>query len=132
MLLKVTLALLDVIVLVPAKVTGLGKVRAFAPVTVILPPMLIELALVKLKFVRAAVPPTAPVKVTTPPVPALRVTAVAPLRVLEKLILAPAGVPPAFVLSNVGVVVTATGPVIVMTPPAVVTLPPILIAVDPV
>jgi hypothetical protein len=37
-LLKERLALLDVMVLVPVKLTGLGKVSAFAPVTVILLP----------------------------------------------------------------------------------------------
>jgi hypothetical protein len=130
-LLKLTFALFEVIVLVPPKLTGLGKVSGFAPETVMLAPTLIELALVKLKFVGAAVPPTAPVKVTTPPVPALSVTAVAPLSVLEKLMFAPAAVPPAFVLSNVGAPLAVTGPVIVMTPPLVVTFPPTLIAVDP-
>lgn len=84
------------------------------------------------KLVSGVVPPTAPVKVAVPAVPAFTVTAVAPLRVFEKLILAPAAVPPAFVLSKVGVPVTATGPVIVMTPPLVLTFPPTLIAVDPV
>ncbi len=42
--------------------------------------------------------------------PALKVKDVAPLSVLEKLMFAPAAVPPAFVVSNVGVVVIATGP----------------------
>ena len=37
-LLKLMFALLDVIVLVPVKLTGLGKVNGFAPVTVILLP----------------------------------------------------------------------------------------------
>jgi hypothetical protein len=78
------------------------------------------------------VAPTAPVKVAVPEVPALTVTAVAPFKVLEKLILAPAAVPPAFVLSNVGDPLAMTGPVIVMTPPLVVTFPAMLIAVDPV
>ena len=83
----------------------------------------------KERFVRAAVPPTAPVKETIPAVPALNVSAVAPLSVLEKLMLAPAGVPPAFVVSKVGAPETVTGPVIVITPPLVVMLPPMLIAV---
>ena len=89
-------------------------------------------ALVNARFVKGAVLPTAPVKVTLPAVPARNVTAVAPLRVLEKLIFAPAAVPPAFVLSKVGLPLAVTGPVIVIIPPLVVTLPPTLIAVDPV
>ena len=132
MLLKETFALFEVMVLVPVKFTALGKVSGFAPVTVILLPTLIEAALVKLKLVSAAVPPTAPVKATTPPVPALTVTAVAPFNVFEKLIFAPAAVTPAFVLSNVGALLTDVGPDIVMGPPFVVTFPATLIAVDPV
>src|SRR5581483_696228 len=131
-LLKVTFALFEVIVLVPVKLTGLLKMSGLTPVTVILFPIWIKLALVKLRLVRAAVPPTAPVNVATPPVPALIVTAVAPFNELVKLIFAPAAVPPAFVLSNVGLPLAVTGPVIVMTPPAVVTFPPTLIAVEPV
>ena len=38
-LLKEILALFEVIVLVPVKLTGLGKVKALAPVTVILLPI---------------------------------------------------------------------------------------------
>ncbi len=81
---------------------------------------------------KADVPPTAPVRVTIPPVPPVSVRVVPPLIVLEKLILAPAAVPPPFVLSNVGVVVIVTGPVIPIVPPAVVAFPPILIALVPV
>lgn len=89
-------------------------------------------ALVKERFVNAFVPPTAPLKETVPPVPARRVSAVAPLTVLEKLIFAPAAAPPALVLSMIGVFVRTTGPVRVMTPPLVVILPLMLMAVDPV
>ena len=84
------------------------------------------------KLVSAVTPPIAPVKVMVPAVPAFTVTAAAPFKVLEKLMFAPAGVPPAFVLSKVGVPLTTTGPVIVMTAPLVVIFPPTLIAVDPV
>jgi hypothetical protein len=131
-LLKVTFALFEEMLLVPVKLTGLGKVSGFAPETVMLAPTWIELALVKLKLVGAAVPPTAPVKATTPPVPAPIVTAVAPSSVLEKLMFAPAAVPPAFVASNVGFPLATTGPVIVIMPPLVVIFPPTLIAVEPV
>ena len=86
----------------------------------------------KLKFVKAFVAPTAPLNETVPPVPARSVRAVAPFKVLEKLILAPAAVPPAFVLSMVGDPVMATGPVMVMMPPLVVMLPFTLITVEPV
>jgi hypothetical protein len=131
-LLKVTLALLEVMVLVPVKSTGLGKVRGLAPEIVMLFPIWIWPALVKIRFVGGAVPPTTPPKETTPPVPARRVRGTAPFNVLEKLMFAPAGVPPPLVLSIVmGVLVIETGPVMVMTP-LVVTFPPTLITVDPV
>jgi hypothetical protein len=124
------------ITLVPVKTTGLGKMIgkmiAAAPVNVMLLPTWIEAALVKTRFMRGVVPPTAPVNEMTPAVPALNVSAVAPLSVLEKLMLAPVTVPPLFVLSNVGAPAIATGPVIVMTPPLVVTFPFTLIAVAPV
>lgn len=130
---KVMLALFELMVLVPVKRTGIApKERGLAPETVILFPTWIVAALVKAKFVSGAVPPTAPVNIATPAVPARIVTAVAPFNVLVKLILAPAAVPPKFVLSKIGAPETATGPVIVMIPPAVLTNPPILIAVDPV
>ena len=87
-------------------------------------------ALVKVMLVRGVLPPTAPEKVTVP-VPARRVNEVAPFRVVEKLILAPAE-PPALVVSNVGVFVIATAPVMVTAPFVVVMLPLTLIAVDPV
>jgi hypothetical protein len=77
------------------------------------------------------VPPIAPPKETTPAVPAVIVSVAAPLIVLEKLILAPAAVPPAFVLSSSVAPVMITGPVIEMTPPLVVTFPFKLIAVEP-
>ncbi len=127
---KVTLALFEVMVLEPVKLTGAEKVRGFAPESVMLLLTWIEAALVTTRPVRGVTPPITPPKVTTPAVPARSVSAVAPLIVLEKLILAPAAVPPAFVLSNVGVPLKATGPVIVMAPPLVVILPPALI--DPV
>ena len=89
-------------------------------------------ALVKIKFVKGVVPPTAPANETTPAVPACRVKAVAPLIVLVKTIFAPAAVPPAFVLSRVIGVVRTTGPVIVIMPPEVVRPPFKLMAVVPV
>ena len=91
------------------------------------------LALVKIRFVKGVVPPTAPENETTPAVPAWSVNAVAPLIVLEtveKLIFAPAGVPVAFVVSRVIGVVKTTGPAIVMIPPALVKFPFKLMAVD--
>ncbi len=84
------------------------------------------------KDVRELLAPTAPVKVTVPAVPALMVNEVKPLIVLEKLIDAPAGEAPPFVLSKVGVFVIATGPVIAMVLALVVILPFTWIAVDPV
>ena len=83
-------------------------------------------------MVNGVLPPTAPLNETVPPVPALKVSIVAPFTALEKLMPAPAAVPPAFVLSKVGVFVIATGPVIVIMLPLVVILPPKLITVDPV
>ena len=67
-----------------------------------------------------------------PAVPAFKASAAAPFRVLKKLIFTPAGDPPKFVVSKVGVPVTKTGPVIVIIPRFVVMLPLIFIAVDPV
>ena len=131
-LLKVRLALLVVIKLVPVKLTGLEKTRGLAPETVILLPTWMRLALVNTRFVKGVELPTAPEKMTFPPVPARNVNDVAPLTVLEKLIFAPAGVPPALVVSIVGVVEITTGPVIVTMPPLVVMFPATLIAVEPV
>ena len=53
--------------------------------------------LVNVIFVSGVVAPTAPVKVTVPPVPAFKERAFAPFTVEEKLILLPAGVPPLLV-----------------------------------
>ena len=131
-LLNAMLAPFDVTTLAPAKVTGLEKANGFAPVTVILLPIEIEAALVKARFVNAAVPPTAPPNVTTPAVPARKVSAVAPFTVLEKLMFAPAAVPPAFVVSIVGFPLSKTDPDNVTAPPLVVVLPPNAIAVEPV
>ena len=84
-------------------------------------------------------PPTAPVKVITlvPVVPASNVKAVVPATlpsiVPEKLMFAPVGVPPLFVVSNVigdpeSTRLLATP----MVPPLVVIFPPMVIAVVPV
>lgn len=88
--------------------------------------------LVTVNEVKGVVPPTAPVSVTVPVVPPVRVKLCAPLIVLEKLMLAPVTVPPAFVVSAATVPVNATAPVIPIVPPDVVRLPPKLIKVDPV
>jgi hypothetical protein len=122
---------LERIVLVPVKLTVLGKVRGFAPVTVMLLPTWMRAALVKVRLVRAFVPPTAPANDTLPTVPARSVKAVAPLRVLKKLMRAPVE-PPALVLSKVGALLIVTGPVIVIVPPVVVMLPPTLMELVPV
>ena len=129
---KVTLALFEVIVLGPVKLTGLENVRGLAPESVILLPTWTSAALVTTRPVRGVVPPIAPPKDTTPAVPAVIVRVAAPLIVLVKLMFAPAAVPPAFVLSRSVAPVMTTGPVMVMTPPLVVTFPFKLIAVEPV
>jgi len=129
------LALFEVIVLVPSTLTGLGKVRGLAPVTLILLEIWMVLALVKERLVSALVLPTAAWKTAFPPVPARIVSAVAPLIVLvapKKVIAFPAGVPPRLVVSIRGLFARVTGPVIKIDPPAVVILPEMLIAVDPV
>ena len=79
--------------------------------------------------VSGVVPPTAPVSVTVPLLPPVRERVCAPLIVVEKLMFAPAAVPPLFVVSTATAVVRATGPVKVVTPPLVVKLPFKLIAV---
>ena len=129
---KEMLALFELIVTGPIRLTGLGKLNGLAPETVILLAIWMRFALVKARFVGGAVFPTVLEKVTTPPVPARNVNAVAPFTVLEKLMFAPAAVPPALVVSIVGLPETVTGPVIVTIPPLVVMLPATLIAVDPV
>ena len=79
------LVLLLLMVLVPVKLTGSGNVKVLAPVTVILAPIWIRLALVKERLVNGAVAPTAPLKVTVP-VPPTNVKAFAPFTVLLKVI----------------------------------------------
>lgn len=82
---------------------------------------------------KGVVAPTAPVKVTVPPVPPVNVSPCAPETVpsivFVKLMFAPAALPPPFVASKVRVAVKITGPVMVSTLPFVVKLPPKLIAV---
>ena len=81
-------------------------------------PLCVIVALVTVKVVRAAFPPTASVNVTPPLVPPKRVKEVAPFTVDEKLIFAPADAP--LVVLSVGPFVKLTGPVIIMAPPLVV------------
>lgn len=123
MLLNVNAVLFVVIVAGAVNTNGTAMVRGFAPETVILLAICTELALVNDKLVNGVVPPTTSEKVTIPAVPARRTIAAAPFTVPEKLMLAPAVVAPAFVLSMVAPAVNATGPVKVTTPPPVVTLP---------
>ena len=99
------LLLVVVMLLVAVKLTGLGKVKTFAPLTVILLPIWIKAALVKVRLVKGFGLPTAPLNEIFPTVPARKAKANAPLSVLEKLIVAPVAVPPPFVLSKVVVVV---------------------------
>ena len=86
-----------------------------------------------MRFVGGVTPPTAPKKITFPSVPAVNVNALPTVQfsVLEKLILAPLGLFPPFVVSKVRAFVRETGPVKVMTPSLVVMFPPILMAVTP-
>ena len=79
--------------------------------------------------VNGVVEPTAPVNVTEPPVPPVRVSDFPPSIVLENEIAAPAGVAPPFVVSAMKFAASVTGPVIPMVPPLVVWLPFKLIAV---
>ena len=131
MLLKVIL--LSFVIVDPAvKVTGAvsGNVRTLAPVSVILPPTEIAVALlVKTRLVKGLVLPTAPPSVIAP-APGVKVSAVAPLTVLvvpEKMI---------FWLPAVVKIVDpemTTGPVMVIVPDVVVViLPPTLMAEGPV
>ena len=61
--------------------------------------------------VSGVVPPTAPVIVTVPPVPPIKLSVRAPLTVFERDILAPAGLAPPFVVSNVTAAPRVTRPV---------------------
>ena len=67
------------------------------------PPILfMEMSLpVMVKLAKAVVAPVAPVIVTSPLVPPVRVTAPAPFKVWLNVMLAPAAVPPALVVSTV-------------------------------
>jgi len=133
-LLKPMLALFEVSVLAPVKLTGLRKMRGLAPVTVILLAIWMVLALVKMRLVSALVLPTAAPKTAFPADPALIVSAFAPLIVLvtpEKVIAAPAGMVPRSVLSSVRVFPRVTGPVMVIVPKDVVIFPFKEIAVVP-
>jgi hypothetical protein len=85
------------------------------------------------KELKGVVAPTAPVNVTTPPVPPVKVRACAPetvpSMVFVKVIFAPAVEPPPLVASTVTFPAKTTGPVRVRALPLVVKLPPKLIAV---
>lgn len=82
-------------------------------------------ALVKERLVREMFPSN----VTVPAVPASNVRLVAPVTVLEKLMLAPNGAAPEPVLSNVGAPVRETAPVIAIAPPLVIMFPSMLMVV---
>jgi len=127
------LALLVVMILLPVRLIGtaLGKLRGFAPETVMFDPICRRAPVVKERFVRAVIPPMLPERVMFP-VPARRVRDAAPSIVLVKSMLAPVDAP-AFVVSIVGVFVRATGPVRVIAPLLVVVMfPSTLIKVEPV
>ena len=118
--------------LVPVIRTGKEKTSGFTPETVILLATWIWLtAVLKTRFVKGIIPPTAPLKITFPTDPDLKVRDAAPLSVLEKLMLAPVAADPPFVVSNNGKPLTTTGPVIVIVAPFVVMSPLTLIAADP-
>lgn len=96
-----------------------------APVAVAAAPC-VMLSPTAVREVRGVVPPTAPEKLTAPPVPAFRLNVLALLIAAEKLMFAPAAVAPLFVASNVRFAPKATGPISPIAPPFVVTLPLIL------
>lgn len=75
--------------------------------------------------------PTAPVKMSDPPVPTFIVILRALLRVLPKVRPAPDGVPPLFVVSRVTFADKVVGPDKKNAPPDVVTLPLIEILLPP-
>lgn len=81
---------------------------------------------------RGELPPRAPDKLTAPLLPPVRTRAWALLIAAEKLMFAPAGVPPPFVVSTVTALPKAAGPVMDTAPPLVVTLPDKLIPPEPV
>ena len=87
---------------------------------------------VAVKEVSGVVPPTAPLIVTAPLVPPVKVSVRAPLIVLEKEMFAPPALPPPFVVSATKLIPKETGPVIEMAPLPVVKFPFKLINVDPV
>ena len=72
-LLKRILALFDVIVLLPMRMTGFENVRGLAPETVMFAPICVEAALLKVRFVGGADPPTIPENITVPDAPGVSV-----------------------------------------------------------
>ena len=123
---------MDVIVLAPVNSTCCAKFSVLAPETVMLAPIWILFALVKIRFVGGKpFPPTAPESTTFPLVPALNVNVLPAVQfsVLEKLISAPTLILPPFVLSKTRAPVRETGPTIAMVPPLVVIFPLMLMAV---
>lgn len=116
-LLKVTFALFEVIVLAPANVTGAEKIKGFAPLTAILLAIDVNPALVCVMFVKGMEPPTAPVNVVVA-VPAASVKACAPFNVLLNVIPAFGLVIVVAAFSNTGLGnVKAFAPVKVTLPP---------------
>lgn len=115
-------AFVELIVLVPVMLTGLGNVRGLAPVTVIFAPMSIRLALVKTRLVRGVGDPTAPLNATTP-VPATKVKELFPVMDPLKVIVPFAVVRTGEVVS-VTVFVKVIGSAVVVIPAPRLTPPP--------
>ena len=128
---NVMAALFEVIVLVPVNETGSAKERGLAPLTVMLFPIWMSAPFVNTRFVGAALAPTAPFKAIVPPVPPFKVKICEPLTTLANEILAPAAVPPAFVVSIVTAAPKETLPFRATAPPLVVILLSKVINVDP-
>lgn len=107
----------ELMVLVPVSRTGLEKSRGFVPFTEKLLAISIRAPLLKIRLAGGVLPPTIPLNAMTPLVPAARVRAVLPLRVLLKVMFAPVADP--FALLNVGVLAMFTAPLRAIAPPAV-------------
>lgn len=96
---------------------------------VVVPDTVVLLLFVNVKLLTLRLPPIE----TVPPVPPFTVRVLLlPVTLLDVVMLAPAGVPPLFVVSSTVFAVNVAGPVSPIVPPEVVILPPRLIAELPV
>jgi hypothetical protein len=92
---------------------AVGPVKLIAPVVLIVE-LCVMVAPVAVNEARGVVPPIAPVSVTVPLVPPLRVKAPAPLTVLDSVMFVPAELPPALVVSRLAEPLNVVAPKLIV------------------